>query len=1651
MNEIGDELNDKPENNDPVEEPSELTNESDDLKEINDDLPEIFGEYDEIDTELPEIFGEDDEIDTDLPEIFGENDEFDDDLPEIFGENDELDDDLPEIFGEPVEGDGDLPEIFGEAAEIDDDLPEIFDETSEGNDILNNAIHDKEDGELSDEDQDSGDAGNIYENIGSESTTTVLTSEAKEIKEMKSPMEPQEQEEEIEIPPEEYQGDSEPIVNTEEIEFINKIEELAEFARETKGEEEVLEPQVEENAAYHAEKYYENLKEKEEVHEQFSKEDQEIEESRQEVTEESENLEEINETSKEITSTEEFEYLWNVREGLDQEGKFDEEIKEVMQEAEEMYKTLKEAEKLFEEQQQEILKQVNHEDEASVEDLKEDLDRVDLIEQAVELEQILVQQERSQEEINMEVEEAIEETIETSEFGETIEKLYEEQEMKKSKLADLEDEESVVILKEDLDRVDLIEQAVELEENLVQQERSQEEIDTKVEEAIEETIEMSEFGETLKQLHEEQETKKAKLADLEDEESIENVKEDLDRIDLIEQSVELEQVLVQQGKSQEEIDLKVEEAIEKIELEEELENLIEKEQNSLRKHEAEEESNEAREEIDRPAEAEYYMESEEELHRQGMLQEEIDEQMEEIASNYQNEINKKQEPKQEPKGSEKHEKHDLETNQQNLSVEQGDYIEQTSTLHNEKKTETYENVENKEKLEVVKPELDAIKSESEDKKELLEERTKLASEEEEEKYFQELYHQETGKRPFYAKKRTKGYIQWLEQQKLGSEKINKSLSESELKKEIEEEDWKTTLKQWIKEASEDECNTELKSELKKAIESYNEFEVLTRKFFELYKKAQREKLSEQEKSRMASLLEKLQEFDPIQLELLANVRAIKKYIVEQYAWDSMNRFRDYRVRNKFFKHISQKYENLKLQLLKLKELINSNTKKNLMNQRSKSGETVRIFKFRPAVLVKIIEQLGGNLNVILDIKDETYLQKKKNYTYSSRYSDGDVEFWIELYKVKYYGQSWPAVFNFINECNNRFNLKIDISNYYNDIIPIVKTYFKQNSLNYEEFLIKYGIRKSKQPPTDETVHDWIKIYQDRELGGSISAIRKHLENLQGYTLGETTIRRHIKKFFLNGKYTDYFGTVLSYEEWIKIYKRKYFREVMPLDPKTQSHEYILLYNTKNNRYKRVFIKDLENPELLENIDELQILGISNNLQPEKVNISQFEKKDLQKSLEIVCSHGSVMISPKQYLYTIDDDCNIIEIKGCDLKVGTPILMPRIFKINSNDEPIDLINCGKLITSSTTQYIEQFGKKAYRFIKKNANLGAIIGQYAAEGTMPSRYQPGTTISVSVDKDYIQKLQKIIKEVFGLEFQIFARRVTECKNCGSKTIEKGNQNICPKCEDGIYNECYELRTKTKLAKTIFTEGLGLKHTYSYLKEIPSFLYNSPTDCEKGFILSYFKGDGSELDYRNKGGTFELNFVTTSRRLVFGLNLLMKKLGVIMSVRAHKPSNRPNSKKLYQMSIRGSSNFELLKHHFENLPEIDYTTSDIRTSVNNQILMRKLNLELQKMYDISLRELSNRGIIPKNAQHIATQLKRKTNLSEVLLLKTLDGLRNEELMTPLVKKLEQVFRKNTFTRIKKIRSSKTNNQTYKIVVDGIGYCSGTAFVYVKSKDNK
>ena len=63
------------------------------------------------------------------------------------------------------------------------------------------------------------------------------------------------------------------------------------------------------------------------------------------------------------------------------------------------------------------------------------------------------------------------------------------------------------------------------------------------------------------------------------------------------------------------------------------------------------------------------------------------------------------------------------------------------------------------------------------------------------------------------------------------------------------------------------------------------------------------------------------------------------------------------------------------------------------------------------------------------------------------------------------------------------------------------------------------------------------------------------------------------------------------------------------------------------------------------------------------------------------------------------------------------------------------------------------------------------------------------------------------------------------------------------------------------------------------------------------------------------------------------------------------------------------------------------------------------------------------------------------------TLDSLIEKKLMTPIAKKLELIFRNNTFIQVKEVKLYNNENEGYDISSDGKGYCSGTAFIYCKS----
>ena len=817
-------------------------------------------------------------------------------------------------------------------------------------------------------------------------------------------------------------------------------------------------------------------------------------------------------------------------------------------------------------------------------------------------------------------------------------------------------------------------------------------------------------------------------------------------------------------------------------------------------------------------------------------------------------------------------------------------------------------------------------------------------------------------------------------------------------------EWEIYLVESIEKAKKEDISSETKNELIEIIKQYRKFRGLYRNLKTLLEK---DSVNNLERNQIHELKKKLEKMTPLQVSMFKKLKAYQEFYKENIGWH------EGRVRveiNKLTKFLAEKLENLS-QKVRANSLVSdeSTIGRNIVNAEKQ----------------RQVERAGKE-------------SKKKLYSYK------DIEFWIKIFKMKYYGGSWPKVREYVLRHNKSEGTNFAIPPYSNNMSPIVKNYLLRKGQDYAKLLNTYGDNKTRSPRTDEEILRYIELYENPEIGGSVPRVRAYIkENTNKKPLGETTIRRDIKHFFDDGKYLQYKGDEITYDEWLKANKKQYVRRHIPLDQKSQANEYVLLYNKEKNIYKLCTVNTIRGNRFVHSIND--------NLRVKESNINIVRKLTKQKSLEIICKHGSIIIFPTQSLFTVDDNCRLEKVFGNNIRIGMPILIPRFFDVNVNYEPLDLGQCGKIITKSGTKYVGQFKTIAYRYIEKTFALGEILGQYAAEGTMATETRPTTIITTSIDRDNVVRITQKLRELFGLPFSIREARINKCKNCGARTIERDNINSCPECE-ATYHTSYISSTKTHLARCIFNTGLGLKPMYSYMKEIPLLLYNAPIDCVRGFIYGYFKGDGSVRHYYDKNKNFSLNFETSSRRLAFGLNFLLKRIGIIASISQHNPPvNRPNSHLMYSCNIYGSSNLQILKEFLEPLPKFNFRRAALKTSVNTQVFLRQLNKELKEGLGVSLRDLYTKGIVPKNAVYVANQVARRANLSEPLMLKMLDGLKKNDLMTPIARRMERIFRNNTFTHVKKINIIGERNITYEISTSGMAYCAGTAFIYVESENPK
>ena len=164
---------------------------------------------------------------------------------------------------------------------------------------------------------------------------------------------------------------------------------------------------------------------------------------------------------------------------------------------------------------------------------------------------------------------------------------------------------------------------------------------------------------------------------------------------------------------------------------------------------------------------------------------------------------------------------------------------------------------------------------------------------------EELYRKETGKRPLYANKETKGFKEWLMQ---SNEFRGKLKGEQSMEQKVEQEKdnkWMLFLKNWIKK----ECGEEikLKNEIIQIIEKYSELDELATKFQKLYEK---EQLSHSEKMELKASIKTLQKSDPHNIVLFTNLRALKRYLIHKKPERFSDKMQINQILTNFFTQLS---------------------------------------------------------------------------------------------------------------------------------------------------------------------------------------------------------------------------------------------------------------------------------------------------------------------------------------------------------------------------------------------------------------------------------------------------------------------------------------------------------------------------------------------------------------------------------------------------------------------------------------------------------------------------------------------------------------------------------------------------------------------------
>jgi len=194
-------------------------------------------------------------------------------------------------------------------------------------------------------------------------------------------------------------------------------------------------------------------------------------------------------------------------------------------------------------------------------------------------------------------------------------------------------------------------------------------------------------------------------------------------------------------------------------------------------------------------------------------------------------------------------------------------------------------------------------------------------------------------------------------------------------------------------------------------------------------------------------------------------------------------------------------------------------------------------------------------------------------------------------------------------------------------------------------------------------------------------------------------------------------------------------------------------------------------------------------------------------------------------------------------------------------------------------------KTPRFVEQNnlEEFCRLLGYYAAEGHC-NDYQVFFSFNAN-ETEYIEDVKKIAKNVFGLD-------TTQNNPHSSETQIAINNTIVA----GIFR--------------------NMGKTGSTKKEIPSIVFNVPSNAKKAFLKGYFRGDG-RVDFKESKSSAELWAKTVSKKLAYDLVMLTAQLGCPATIQHPKESSEAHEVDL--VTNRGRKTYSIQSRNITYLVSI------------------------------------------------------------------------------------------------------------------------------------